>query len=348
MSLGRRSGRVVLLTPGQTNSALLANTLSLDKLSEFDGMEVRGVLEGFAFAAHRAQRPCDARRSRSPPLQSLKVIYSEDPAVLEAITELLLLHEQARSLGELTLSYSQTLAECAQGGQMFGESLNKLAYKRDPRTETLWETSWHALSLEQVVLRGGQQGTGAAAAPASSPSEGAPEGAVTPLPAGLSTIQQLLYTLGQGQLAAHARLMELAESSHMLVHKALDALKEQYRADVKGINDKYMESKRRWRYSLSPAVAHRHAPEEASRFESEAAAWRRQWEGASGELVEAARRVKNEHGPKVSALPLPEVVACAHLPGRSRRCWQPGCSCSSRASPRRAPTCSRRRTSKSS
>lgn len=232
------------------------------------------------------------------------------------MTELLLLHEQARSLGELTLSYSQTLAECAQGGQMFGESLNKLAYKRDPRTETLWETSWHALSLEQVVLRGGQQGAGAAAAPAASAPEGAAEGVGQPLPSGLSTIQQLLYTLGLGQAAAHARLMELAESSHMLVHKALDALKEQYRADVKGINDKYMESKRRWRYSLSQAVAHRHSPEEASRFESEAAAWRRQWEGASGELVEAARRVKNEHAPRVRppARPVrPRASICVRL-----------------------------------
>ena len=80
--------------------------------------------------------------------------------------------------------------------------------------------------------------------------------------------------------------------------KALEALKEQYRQDVKGINEKYMESKRRWRYSLSQAVAHRHMPEEATRFETEATMWRRQWESTSPELVEAARKVKNEHGPK--------------------------------------------------
>ena len=126
-----------------------------------------------------------------------------------------------------------------------------------------------------------------------------PEG---PLPEGLSTIQQLLYTLAQGQLAAHARLLEQAENSPGHMFKALEALKEQYRQDVKGINEKYMESKRRWRYSLSQAVAHRHMPEEATRFETEATMWRRQWENTSPELVEAARKVKNEHGPKVRLL----------------------------------------------
>ena len=126
-----------------------------------------------------------------------------------------------------------------------------------------------------------------------------PEG---PLPEGLSTIQQLLYTLAQGQLAAHARLLEQAETSPGHMFKALEALKEQYRQDVKGINEKYMESKRRWRYSLSQAVAHRHMPEEATRFETEATMWRRQWENTSPELVEAARKVKNEHGPKARGL----------------------------------------------
>jgi hypothetical protein len=69
---------------------------------------------------------------------------------------------------------------------------------------------------------------------------------------------------------------------------------------VKGVNDKYMESKRRWRYSLSQAVAHRHLPEEATRFEAEAAMWRRQWEGASPELVDAARKVKLDNTPKIT------------------------------------------------
>ena len=104
--------------------------------------------------------------------------------------------------------------------------------------------------------------------------------------------------MAQGQLAAHARLLEQAETSPGHMFKALEALKEQYRQDVKGINEKYMESKRRWRYSLSQAVAHRHMPEEATRFETEATMWRRQWESTSPELVEAARKVKNEHGPK--------------------------------------------------
>ena len=96
------------------------------------------------------------------------------------MSELLLLQEQARSMvrlrrlqernicadalpiaqSELAMSYSHTLAESAQSGQMFGvrrvaatrerfccthtglpdsqESLQKLALKRDPRTETLW------------------------------------------------------------------------------------------------------------------------------------------------------------------------------------------------------------------
>ena len=136
-----------------------------------------------------------------------------------------------------------------------------------------------------------------------------PEG---PLPEGLSTIQQLLYTLAQGQLAAHARLLEQAETSPGHMFKALEALKEQYRQDVKGINEKYMESKRRWRYSLSQAVAHRHMPEEAMRFETEATMWRKQWESTSPELVEAARKVKNEHGPK--ARPNGNALACSAPP----------------------------------
>jgi hypothetical protein len=50
----------------------------------------------------------------------LKVIYSEDPAALHAISELLLLQEQARSFGALAVNYSHVLAEAAQSGQMFG------------------------------------------------------------------------------------------------------------------------------------------------------------------------------------------------------------------------------------
>jgi hypothetical protein len=107
------------------------------------------------------------------------------------------------------------------------------------------------------------------------------------------------------------------------VFKALEALKEAYKSDVRGINEKYMESKRRWRYSLSQAVAHRHMPEEATRFEAEATMWRRQWEGASPELVEAARKVKNDHAPKASRTLL--LLACllanatSLTPRRSRR-----------------------------
>jgi hypothetical protein len=94
--------------------------------------------------------------------------------------------------------------------------------------------------------------------------------------------------------------------------KALEALKEQYRLEVKGINDKYMESKRRWRYSLSQAVAHRHLPEEATRFEAEAAMWRRQWEGASPELVDAARKVKLDNTPKARATRADRAFALWH------------------------------------
>jgi hypothetical protein len=262
------------------------------------------------------------------------------------MTDLLLLHEQARSLGELTQSYAQSLAECAQAGSAYGEALEKLAFKRDPRAEALWETSWHALSLEQLRQPVGPEKP--PASPAVMP-EGAAD-APPPLPAGLSTIQQLLYTLAQGQAAAHSRLMELAESSHSLVSKALEALKESYRSDVRGVNDKYMErrvrsvvdhafwltprwaacSKRRWRYSLSQAVAHRHAPEEATRFETEAAMWRRQWESTSPELVEVARRVKAEHAPKARTLRNAHSTGADVAHDRLRRCWPLGFSCSSR------------------
>jgi hypothetical protein len=151
--------------------------------------------------------------------------------------------------------------------------------------------AWYVVRLRSLFCARACSG-GGTSTPKEPPAEG-------PLPEGLSTIQQLLYTLAQGQLSSHARMLELAEASPGHLLKALEALKEQYKADVKGVNDKYMESKRRWRYSLSQAVAHRHLPEEATRFEAEAAMWRRQWEGASPELVEAARKVKLDNTPKV-------------------------------------------------
>ena len=124
------------------------------------------------------------------PAQSLKVIYSEDPAALQAMTELLLLQEQARSMARAADSahrrQARVLAADAAtprdersaeragdellaraggalpvGSDVRGtrlaraarapcwvaltpalwgaqESLQKLALKRDPRTETLW------------------------------------------------------------------------------------------------------------------------------------------------------------------------------------------------------------------
>ena len=86
-----------------------------------------------------------------PVPQSLKVIYSEDPAALQAIADLLLLQEQTRSMvrhatcarcagrsahacgvliaqGELAMNYSHALAQAAQSGQMFGvRRLRRLA-----------------------------------------------------------------------------------------------------------------------------------------------------------------------------------------------------------------------------
>jgi hypothetical protein len=133
-----------LCVPSQTNSALLANTLALDKLNEHDGVEVRrcgwGTRRRLRFRAsslrrspgrRRASQPLPSgvpdgpRLSACPAPQSLKVIYSEDPAALHAISELLLLQEQARSFGSLAVNYSHVLAEAAQSGQMFGVSMRR-------------------------------------------------------------------------------------------------------------------------------------------------------------------------------------------------------------------------------
>ena len=140
----------------------------------------------------------------------------------------------------------------------------------------------------------------AAAAAAAAAASAAREPPAGGLPPGLSTLQQLLHTLGAAQCGAHARLLEQAEASPGALLRALDALKEAYAANVRGVNEQYSECKRRWRYSLSQAVAHRHLPEEAARFEAEAAMWRSQWEGASPELVHAARGVVGEHGPRIT------------------------------------------------
>jgi len=218
------------------------------------------------------------------------------------MTELLLLQEQARSMvrphavqptpvsrfcqGDLAMAYSHALADAAQAGGLFGESLRKLALKSDPRSESFGDSSWRALSLDQMMAPGaaGPSGTGRKL-----PAE-------VPLPEGLPTFQSLLFTLGIAQEAAHARLLELAASSPGHLLRAAEALREAYRAEVRPVNEKYSESKRRWRYSLSQAVAHRALPEEAARYEAEAAMWRRQWEGTSPELVSAAKKVKAEHG----------------------------------------------------
>lgn len=50
------------------------------------------------------------------------------------------------------------------------------------------------------------------------------------MPEGLSTIQQLLWTMAQAQIAAHARMLELAETSPVHIAKAYEMLMEQYKA----------------------------------------------------------------------------------------------------------------------
>jgi hypothetical protein len=249
--------------------------------------------------------------------QSLKVIYSEDPAALGAMTEVLLLYEQARSLSELASSYSHSLADAAQSAQMFGDSLQRLAAKRDPRTETLWAPTWRALSLEQLLKGGGPGGQGGGQGAWRDPP---PDGA--PLPEGLSTQQQLLHVLGAAQQAAAAQQLSFAESSSQSLSKTFDALRSSYASDVKPSNDTYMESKRRWRYSLQQAAAHRHAPEEAQRFEQEAVMWRRQWENASLEVCDASRKVVAEHAPKVTKALAGYVQAQLKAMGRMRDALQ--------------------------
>ena len=233
------------------------------------------------------------------------------------MSEVLLLYEQARSLSELASSYSHSLADAAQSAQMFGDSLQRLAAKRDPRTETLWAPTWRALSLEQLLKGGpGGQGVGAAGGLRDPPPDGAP------LPEGLSTQQQLLHVLGAAQQAAAAQQLAFAESSSQSLSKTFDALRGAYAADVKPSNDTYMESKRRWRYSLQQAAAHRHAPEEAQRFEQEAVMWRRQWENASLEVCDASRKLVAEHAPKLTKALAGYVQAQLKAMGRMRDALQ--------------------------
>jgi len=248
----------------------------------------------------------------------LKVIYSEDPAALGAMTEALLLYEQARSLSELASSYSHSLADAAQSAHMFGDSLQRLAAKRDPRTETLWAPTWRALSLEQLLkgAPGVAPGAGAGGALRDPPADG------SPLPEGLSTQQQLLYVLGCAQQAAAAQQISFAESSSQSLSKTFDSVRAAYASDVKPSNDTYMESKRRWRYSLQQAAAHRHAPEDAQRFEQEAVMWRRQWENASLEVCDAARKMVAEHAPKITKALAAYVQAQLKCTGRMRDALQ--------------------------
>ena len=232
------------------------------------------------------------------------------------MTEVLLLYEQARSLSELASSYSHSLADAAQSAQMFGDSLQRLASKRDPRTETLWAPTWRALSLDQLLKGGGPGQGGGQGAWKDPPPDGAP------LPEGLSTQQQLLHVLGAAQQAAAAQQLAFAESSSQSLSKTFDTLRSSYASDVKPSNDTYMESKRRWRYSLQQAAAHRHAPEEAQRFEQEAVMWRRQWENASLEVCDASRKVVAEHAPKVTKALAGYVQAQLKAMGRMRDALQ--------------------------
>lgn len=254
--------------------------------------------------------------------QSLKVIYSEDPAALAAMTEVLLLYEQARSLSELASSYSHSLADAAQSAHMFGDSLQRLAAKRDPRTETLWAPTWRALSLEQLLKVGPSGGGGGAGGGGGGGAWRDPPADGSPLPEGLSTQQQLLHVLGCAQQAAAQQQLGFAESSSQSLSKTFDALRAAYAADVKPSNDTYMESKRRWRYSLQQAAAHRHAPEEAQRFEQEAVMWRRQWENASLEVCDAARKLVGEHAPRLTKALAGYVQAQLKCTGRMRDALQ--------------------------
>jgi hypothetical protein len=231
------------------------------------------------------------------------------------MSEVLLLYEQARSLTECASSYSHALADFSQNSHMFGDSLQRLASKRDPRTETLWAPTWRALSLDQLLKGQGQGQQGPATL-----KEPPPDG--SPLPEGLSTTQQLLHVLGCAQQAAAQQQLVFAETGSQSLSRCFDSLRAAYAADVKPSNDTYMESKRRWRYSLQQAAAHRHAPEEAQRFEQEATTWRRQWENASLEVCEAARKLVAEHSPRVTKAVAGYVQAQLKCMGKIREALQ--------------------------
>lgn len=86
----------------------------------------------------------------------------------------------------------------------------------------------------------------------------------------------------------------------MHITKAFEMLMEQYKAELKPVNDKYMEAKRRWRYALNQAAAHQQLPEERAKFEQEAVMWKRQWETCAPDIREVAKRIRAEHTPKIT------------------------------------------------
>ena len=88
------------------------------------------------------------------------------------------------------------------------------------------------------------------------------------------------------------------------------------------MNDKYMEAKRRWRYALNQAAAHRQLPEEAAKFDQEAVMWRRQWEACAPDIREHARRLRTEHQPKVTKVLAAYVQAQLKLMNRFSQALQ--------------------------
>ena len=145
------------------------------------------------------------------------------------------------------------------------------------------ESSWAALSMEQLIskcaasnparactprrrpqsfrLLQGDDGTGAEGGFGWADARGALHGAAAAVDHGAGPGAALGSLRGEGllplapardpaarcasQIAAHARMLELAEASPVHISKAVEAMTDQYKAELKPVNDKYMEAKRR-------------------------------------------------------------------------------------------------------
>ena len=192
-------------------------------------------------------RPARPRVSIAPPTQSMLALHSPCAHAAPAALELLVASSSAAERSGLAQGVGVGSAEGGIGGPAAGGSLHHPAAALDngsgPGADHLFRflpftraTPPRTAALSRRTTRSHT----VCCVPAASS-----DPACWNTPAPLAPSAKNLTRAAVVQVAAHARMLELAEASPVHITKAVEAMTEQYKAELKPTNDKYMEAKRR-------------------------------------------------------------------------------------------------------